>query len=167
MRRELLVAGMLVACCSAQAQLHAPDPDWKEAETPPPPALKVDKLVPFDMPSSLLRWGIDPGSVSIGSDGIVRYVVVARSDGGAVNAMYEGIRCNTAEVKVYARSYGGDWSVQRNADWKPLQVNGAQNHSLVIARNAACIGQGPNRSPEHIARDLGRGADTKFRPEIR
>ena len=38
---------------------------------------------------------------------MVRYVVVATSDSGAVNAIYEGIRCDTGRFKVYARHNGG------------------------------------------------------------
>ena len=36
----------------------------------------------------------------IGKDGIVRYVVVATSATGAVNAMYEGLRCDRAVLRV-------------------------------------------------------------------
>ena len=150
------------------AQLVDANLDWKEVEAPPPPALRKDGLVPINMGSSVLRWGVDPASITIASDRVVRYVVVAQGQDGAVNALYEGLRCGTGEVKVYARNSGDQWVTATGSDWKPLDVgNAATRHSLVIARNGVCIGGGTNRSPVEIARDLGRGVDSKFRPEYR
>jgi CNP1-like family len=160
----LLLAGATLA---SHAQLSDPNPDWKEAEVMPPP-LRTEKLVPITLRrGSVMRWGVDPASISIGGDGVVRYVVVAQGDAGAINALYEGVRCSTAEVKVYARSSGTDWVPARDADWKPLHGNGATVHSLTIARDGACVGHGANRSPEQIARDLGRPHDQRFRNEYR
>lgn len=158
----------LACSLPVHAQLANANPDWKEVEAPPPPALRTEGLVPIDMGSSVLRWGVDPASITVGNDRVVRYVVVARGEGGAVNALYEGLRCSTGEVKLYARSAGDKWVSATGADWKPLDLrNAATRHSVVIARNGACMGQGANRTPVDIARDLGRGSDNKFRPEYR
>ncbi|RYY94936.1 MAG: hypothetical protein EOO24_23785 [Comamonadaceae bacterium] len=157
----LLLAGMAGA---ASAQLTELDPDWKEAQVPPPPALRTGGLIEVEMPRSSLRFGVDPASFSIGADGIVRYVVVATSTTGTVNAMYEGIRCSTGEVKVYARhNPDSGWVATKNADWVPLNLTRNSHHSLQVARNGACIGHGPNRSPENIVRDLRGGPDMRFR----
>jgi len=157
----------LALCGAAHAQLVDVDPDWKEAAAPPPPALNTSRLVPLEMRGTELRWGVDPSSISIGPDGVVRYVVVAQSDSGAVNAIYEGLRCNTAESTVYARHAGDQWVPAPDREWKPIHGSGARRHTLLIARGGACMGHAPNRSPEHIAIDLGKPADTRFRPELR
>ena len=167
----LRMGAALLACvfCSlpVHAQLADPNPDWKEVEVPPPPALRKEGLVPLDMGSSVLRWGVDPASITIANDRVVRYVVVAQGQGGAVNALYEGLRCSTGEVKVYARYSGDKWVSATGSEWKPLDNNNAATrHSLLIARNGVCIAGGTNRSPVEIARDLGR-VDNKFRPEYR
>ena len=157
MRARDLAAVLLALCTSAAAQLVATDPDWKETEVPPPPVLKTDTLVPVEMGASELRWGIDPASISIGADGIVRYVVVAASSSGVVNAFYEGLRCASAEVKVYARHSGGSgWSPVRNTDWRPLSGT-SWRHSRQIAYAGACEGRSPNRSAERILRELRSG----------
>jgi len=163
MRLSRFALPLVLAASVALAQLTPVDPDWREAEAPPPPALKLDGLIPLEMPRSALRFGVDPASVSLGSDGIVRYVVVATSATGAVNALYEGLRCNSAEFKVYARySAGSGWTVAKDSPWRPLHNAQNSSHSLVIARTGACIGHGPNRSATQIVRDLRAPVDTRF-----
>lgn len=162
MRLDRLALALLVAAGVAQAQLTDVNPDWKEAEAPPPPPLRTAGLIPLEMPRSQLRFGVDPASVSIGNDGIVRYVVVATGAGGAVNGLYEGIRCNTGEFKVYARHTGGGWTAASGSDWRRLHDQPNSRHSLVVARTGACIGHGPNRSPAHVVRDLRAPAADRF-----
>jgi hypothetical protein len=168
MRRSLFFVALALFGAGAFAQLATPDVDWREAEAPTPPALNTDKLIELEMPRSSLRFGVDPASVSIGPDGIVRYVVVARSSTGTVNAFYEGIRCNTAEVKTYARhTPGSGWVKAQNADWKPLHEVSNSRHSLLIARSGACSGHSPNRTAATIVRDLRSPVDTRYENETR
>ena len=163
MRLRLFALPLVLAAWAAHAQLAPIDPDWREAEAPPPPALKLDGLVALDMPRSALRFGVDPASVSLGSDGIVRYVVVATSSTGAVNALYEGLNCNTAEIKVYARHYpDSGWTPAKDSPWRALQDGKSSNHSLVVARNGACVGHAPNRSASQIVRDLRAPVNRRF-----
>jgi hypothetical protein len=154
---------LLLGAWAAQAQLAPVDPDWREAEAPAPPALKLDGLIPLEMPRSALRFGVDPASVSLGNDGVVRYVVAATSATGAVNALYEGLRCSTGDFKVYARhNPGSGWTVVKDSPWRPLHNAQTSSHSLVIARTGACVGHAPNRSALQIVRDLRAPADTRF-----
>jgi hypothetical protein len=147
----------------AQAQVSTPDPDWKEVEAPPPAPLRLDRLIPIDIPGSTLRFGVDPASVVLTSDGIVRYVVVATSGSGAVNAFYEGIRCTTAETRVYARhNPDSGWVPVKDGQWRSLHETRPSHHSLAIARNGACLGAAPNQSAARIVRDLGGDVNWRF-----
>lgn len=164
MHHRLLALVLACAAGAASAQLTDPDPDWKELQVPPPPALRTDGLVELDMPNSSLRFGVDPASVSVGSDGIVRYVVVARSTSGTVNAIYEGVRCSSGEVKVYARhNPDSGWVPARTAEWQPIHATRNSRYSLHVARNGACIGSGPAGSAQQIVRALRSGPDLRFR----
>lgn len=155
---------LALACASAGGQTLLDNPDWREAEAPPPPALKVEGLIPLEIPGSGLRYGVDPASVSVASDRVVRYVVVASSATGAVNAMYEGIRCGTGEFKVYARhSPGSGWTAVKDSPWRSLHEQPASRHSLLIARTGACIGHGTNRTAADVVKDLRAPVDTRFR----
>jgi len=114
--------------------------EWVELPVSTGPAYSSAKLLPLDMPPGLsIRFGIDPETVTLGSDGVVRYVVVMRNASGSESALYEGIRCETREVKSYARhGASGDWVLQRDARWRPFTDPGPSQHAPVFARQAVC-----------------------------
>jgi hypothetical protein len=134
-----LLLSLLVLSASAQVET---DPDWKESLVPPPPAFNKDRLIPLSMPRYVsLQFGIDPATLVISSDAIVRYVVVATNSSGSVTAMYEGIRCATWEVKTYARTMSnGTWSLAKNPPWQMLNDDQPSKHALALARQAFCEG---------------------------
>ena len=168
MRLSICAVALTLAVSLSNAQLMPLDPDWRESAAPPPPALKLDGLIAIELPGSSLRFGVDPASITLGSDGVVRYVVVARSTSGAVNGLYEGLKCSTGEVKVYGRHIpDSGWRATNDAPWRPLHEQASSRHSLAIARSGACIGHAPNGSPEQIVRDLRSPIDTRFRTETR
>lgn len=137
------------------------DPEWREGEAPPPPSLRTAGLIPIEVSGGTeLRWAVDPQSVAVGADRIVRYVVVA-SAGSAVNASYEGISCDRAEYRVYARSGGQGWRIVE-AEWKSLFDGAEARHVRVIAKAGACQGHAPNGSAAQIVRDLRASPDRKF-----
>jgi len=134
---------MLAFCAVVHAEIVPLDPDWQETEVPPPPAFSRDKLLPLNMPIYVtLQFGVDPATISVSADGVVRYVVVASNASGSVNAFYEGIRCGTGEVKTYARaSNTGAWTLIKDAQWRGLTDNQPSKHAWVFARQAACEGR--------------------------
>jgi len=152
---SLAMPAMLAISSLALAQVPPVNPDRREIEAPPAPAFSVDGLIPLETPRSTLRYGVAPASVSLGPDGIVRYVVVATGPSGAMNALYEGIRCNTGEFKVYARyNAGSGWVTARDPQWQPLQAAAIPRHALTIARTGACVGHGTAISAAKIVSDL-------------
>lgn len=148
-----------VGAALAQSGFAGDDPDWKESDVPPPPAFDQKRLVPIEMPPFMsLQIGVDPATVAIGKDGIVRYVVVAGSkSGGAFNAFYDGIRCATGESKTYARYTAGAWQPLENPDWKKF-ADVRSNYTRAIARQGVCRGNAPRSSVtdmvEHIKRPV-------------
>ncbi len=141
--RMLVAALLLLLGAAAGAQLADPDPDWKETEVPPPPVFRTDRLIKLEMPRYLsTQFGVDPQTLQITPDGLVRYVIVATSPDGNTQAMYEGLRCLTGEVKTYARFGGsGTWSPVRDPQWRALSSNQASVHALALARQGACDGR--------------------------
>lgn len=124
------------------AQTYAlEDPaDWKEIETPPPPAFDLTKLITFEVSlNSQLVYGVDPATIQISNkDGVVRYVIVASNASGARNVMYEGIRCGTGEFKTYARYSGDKWTSVSKPEWKSMFGNMPSKHALRLAKAGVC-----------------------------
>jgi hypothetical protein len=133
----------LVLVSTAGAQHFAHPLDWVEGKVPAAPSYTTESLIPVDMPLYVsLKIGVDPATVSVGDDGVVRYVVVMRNAAGSINAAYEGVRCTTDEVKTYARASGtGDWTTVADPQWKSLTGNMPSRHAHAITRQGACIGR--------------------------
>ncbi|MGA0570144.1 CNP1-like family protein [Variovorax sp. VNK109] len=151
--RSLLTLALAAFGMSASfAQLNE-NPDWKEESAPQPPAFKTDGLIKVDMPNYLeLSYGVDPQTLTIGKDSVVRYVMVATSRSGTVNAMHEAIRCSTGEVKLYARYGSSGWLTDEKQEWRPMQS--AARHSWAAARQGICNGRAPQRTPQDIVRAM-------------
>ena len=134
---------LAVLASGAFAQLRADDPDWKEIDEPAAPAFSVNRLIPVDMPAHVtLQFGVDPATLTLTKDGVVRYVMVASSPGGATNAMYEGIRCATGEYRTYARaSASGPWRANAYTAWSPLDRSASSRAALSLAQQGVCNGR--------------------------
>lgn len=136
------VLGLCMACLApySEAQNTLENPNWVEVQVPPPPPYSKANLVPIEMPLYVsLKIGVDPSTVAVGADGIVRYVVVMLNSTGTANAAYEGIRCFTDEVKTYARmGSSGEWSMTSDPQWRPVNDNMPSRHAQAIARQGAC-----------------------------
>jgi hypothetical protein len=145
--KKIFWLGLALGALSASAQVVT-DPDWKETEIPLPPAFNKDRLVPIEMPKYVsLSFGVDPATLTLTPDGIVRYVVVASNATGSISAMYEGIRCATGEFKTYARyTSSGQWSSVQNPQWQGLEDNLPSKHAIALARQGVCEGRSASGS---------------------
>jgi hypothetical protein len=124
----------------AQQEYLLDTPEWAEDAVPPPPAFSSEHLIAIDMPPHVtVKVGVDPETIVVGKDGVVRYVMVMRNATGNTNAVYEGVRCTTDEVKTYARSgASGQWSMRANAEWKAVNDNQPSPHAQIFARQGGC-----------------------------
>jgi hypothetical protein len=140
---------------SANAALFD-NPDWKESDAPPPPKFEVSRMLEVDMPRNReLRYGVDPETIRITGDGVVRYVAIATRGGyrGPVNAFYEGLRCATGEMKTYARYTGEGWHEAKDPQWQDLGST-RSTHTLALARQAMCRSAAPRDSVDEMVRLL-------------
>ena len=154
--KSLALACLLGLSLTAWAQRDVELLDWKEVEVAPPPTFDASKLLDLEMSvNSSLQFGVDPASLSISSDGVVRYVIVASNASGARNVFYEGIRCATGEYKTYARyTPEGRWVKAENAEWRSMFGNMPSKHALQFARAGACNNAAPTLSVGEIVRHL-------------
>lgn len=113
---------------------------WKEiaVQLPAPPL--DENLIPFEVgPTATQLFAIDAKSLSVGSDGVVRYTLVAKSAGGAKNISYEGIRCQSKEKKLYAFGHpDGSWGRSRRDSWEPLKSDRIIPQQIALASDYFC-----------------------------
>jgi hypothetical protein len=113
---------------------------WQEVKTEIPPAPQAANLVSFYVsPTATMNFFIDVNSISAGKDGVVRYTLVSKSQGGAENISYEGIRCQTYENKLYAFGQkDGSWSRARLSSWKQISESSGNRQHAALAKDFLC-----------------------------
>jgi hypothetical protein len=149
--RSLLLAVAALAACSTSPPEEKSDWERKHEQAlqalpePPlslPPYAPRGELLEFTLgPTSSFRYFVDASSLSV-AEGIVRYVLVARSAEGVENVSYEGMRCASGEVRIYAVGRAGGWSGAPGAWRNPLAWH------RPLYREYFCRFKQPIRSPE-------------------
>jgi hypothetical protein len=122
--------------------------DWEDPETRPwtevqeaPPAFPEEaNLREFYVSGATRhRFFIDQASLQPGQDGVVRYVLVIRSEGGATNISFEGIRCATHEFKIYAIGrQDRNWSTPRQSPWRLIENKPMNRQHAALSRELFC-----------------------------
>lgn len=113
---------------------------WQEIEVKLPAAPKPDNLLPLYVSAATSnQFFVDASSLSVGADGVVRYVMVVRSAAGVNNVSFEGMRCETRERRIYASGrQDGTWSKARNNEWVRIQDVYANRHHAVLFLEYFC-----------------------------
>lgn len=155
-KQALLVLGIATLSFASQAQST-----WQESEVGLPGPVQRAQLIPFDMSTRTeLQFSVDASSISLGSDRVLRYVLVARSTSGAENILFEGLRCETGEARNYARWNATEqrWvPYSGSTPWRPLAGVAASLPAARLAYLAFCEGRTPTEPMERLLSDLRRG----------
>ena len=133
--------------------------NWKEIQTQLPPAPREQDLMGFSVSgASSYSFAVDRKALSIGSDGVFRYTLVATSPEGVRNVSYEGIRCQTREKKLYAIGQrDGSWVRSRNTAWSKIQEVGNNRQQAALMKDYFCPdGSAQQRLSDVLDRLKGR-----------
>ena len=159
------ILALLVAGC---ARAPGPQSDWEKQnaqrldgseEQPAPPAYPAaSDLIEFYVgPTVGFKFFVDPRSISVGRDKVVRYTLVARSQSGVENVAYEGMRC-PEEYRIYAVGRADrSWSL-RPGEWRPTQRGSAISSQYALARNFFCPHRDAVKTVAEAVDALQRGA---------
>lgn len=154
---------LVLALCQLPALAGSFDEDfeekpWEEAAVQLPPFPEEANLIPFRVGVlTETRYLLDGNSLSVGSDGVVRYTVLVVSGSGAQNVSYEGMRCATAERRLYAFGRSDKtWSKARNNQWVKIR-GGSNNHIVELFANYFCKPGAPALTGADDARRVLRG----------
>lgn len=148
---------LAVACSIAAAQTA----DDQSPTLPPFP--RDENLVRVQVEGvTNFEYFVDLESVSVGTDGVVRYTLVARSDGGATNVAYEGIRCEGRERKLYAIGRADKtWSAARSPKWAPISGLPINRLEATLNDGYFCPARIMVRSTEEARKRLRSGLDSR------
>lgn len=155
-RRLLLVflfGASLVGGVQADVSFGGPDdpdaPVWIEEDAVLPVFPQEANLLGFYVSEvTAHKFYIDASSLSVGKDGVVRYVLEVHTSGGATNISFEGIRCQTRELKIYASGrQDGTWASARNTKWRVIENKPVNRQHAALARDYFCPNGIPIQSP--------------------
>lgn len=147
-----VILGVLAGCAGSIAPSKAPkrgmpndiggvveEKQFREIEIALPSYPAESALLEFKpRRNSANSFYIDRDSVSIGADRVVRYTSVVKSPSGVRNTTYEGLRCKTAEFKVYAFGVKiGEWTMARDAQWRQIERSSA-NFRFALYKDYIC-----------------------------
>jgi hypothetical protein len=132
--------------------------NWVENKVDTLPPLPQDSsLLPFEVSGNTpLQFAIDRNSLSVGTDGVVRYTVVVTSPSGARNVNYEGIRCDTYEWRLYAglNADHDGWDRTVANEFSRIE-NGALNaYHAALYQDYLCANKIPTGNAKQIVENI-------------
>ncbi|UCV02942.1 CNP1-like family protein [Dechloromonas denitrificans] len=136
----LLVVLLLQGRVQADSEEDYETKQWQEIDVPLPVAPAEEKLQSFYVSMATdNKFFIDLATLNVGSDGVVRYVLVIVTPSGARNVTFEGMRCETRENRIYASGRrDGTWSKSRNSEWSRIKDVHANRHHAVLFLEYFC-----------------------------
>lgn len=113
---------------------------WKEIQARLPTFPRQENLARVQGGSaSPHSFFVDTSSISVGDDGVVRYTAVTRTEGGATNVTYEGMRCETREGKLYATGHAdGTWTRARDTSWQRIVLRDLKPYTFYLYQEVFC-----------------------------
>jgi hypothetical protein len=175
--RRLVAAAVAAIAATAAAQSHLqpkdnpgfePEKPWQELREVESPAFpRQENLREYYVgPATTNNYFIDASTLSVGSDGIVRYVLVVRTAGGATNVSFEGINCKDLTWKHYATGRSdGTWVKSRavRVEWRPIENKPVNRHHAALSRDYFCPASSAINNAEEgrNALRLGKHPDAK------
>jgi len=119
--------------------------EWKELEVPIPALAKDSefKLLAVTEADSRYQYYLAENSISLGTDGVMRYTVAVVSGNGVRNVFYEGLRCYTNEIKTYAYATNrGNFRPALNNRWRPVANKGVRAYQDFLTNGIICDADG-------------------------
>lgn len=155
--KPVLALLLLGAAATALAQMPGPygvkerntgyeeEAPWQEQQEVELPAFpKPEDLREYYVgPATTNKYFIDASTLAVGSDRVVRYVLVVKTSGGATNVSFEGIRCKERSWKHYAAGRSdGTWTRPRanRSEWRPIENKPVNRHHAALSRDYFCPG---------------------------
>jgi hypothetical protein len=162
---------VLAGCGSSQQPTNKDDgaftylldrkPIWTENKVDTLPPLPSEaNLLPFNVSENTpLKFAVDKNSLSVGSDGVIRYTVVVTSPAGARNVNYEGIRCDNYTWRLYAGINEDQTAWDRTVanDFQRIENGELNAYHAALYQDYFCSNKLPIGSAKVIAENIRYG----------
>lgn len=114
---------LAVAPVSAEEDDYEPAREWREGEVQFPSYPAPENLLSLYVSAATAnKFFIDGATLSVGADGVIRYVLVVETPQGGRNVTFEGMRCEARARRIYASGRAdGSWSKARKDEWVRIQ----------------------------------------------
>lgn len=156
----LLTATLLSVQALAQSNLDEVFDDkekpWLETVLQLPTRPLPENLLLFDIgPIASHSFAIDQKSLSIDDGDVIRYTIVSRSPSGTQNISFEGLRCQSLEIRRYAFGQAnGSWSRSHRDDWEPIASGVSNRPQETLARDYLCQGRTVGGTKDEILKRI-------------
>ncbi|WP_158935961.1 CNP1-like family protein [Burkholderia sp. S171] len=143
---------------SAFVYLMDRKPNWVENTVDTLPPLPQDaNLLPITVSENTpLSFFVDKNSLSVGTDGIIRYTIVVKSPAGARNVNYEGIRCDNYNWRLYASinedQTGWDRAVEN--DFRRIENGELNSYHAALYQDYFCANKLPMGPAKQIEQNI-------------
>jgi len=171
-----VAAGVLLAGCSSTknptpsdaSKSEGPKSDfqylfdrpstWTEKKVDTLPAMpQPGDLLPFNVSQNTpLQFALDGKSLTVDSDGVIRYTVVITSPSGARNVNYEGIRCEDYSWKLYAglNADHDGWDRTVENDWSRIENGDLNAYHAALYQDFFCSSKLPDGKADVILNNI-------------
>ncbi|QWD78169.1 CNP1-like family protein [Polynucleobacter sp. MWH-Svant-W18] len=96
-------------------------------------------LIPFYVSeTTIFKFAVDTDSISIGKDGVTRYIVVMTNPSGEKQAQYEGIRCDSFQWRLYGTLENNVWRENPLSSWRAIPTVVPNRYQAALAQGAFC-----------------------------
>lgn len=114
---------LAVAPVAAEEDDYEPAREWREGEVQFPSYPAPENLLSLYVSAATAnKFFIDGATLSVGADGVIRYVLVVETPQGGRNVTFEGMRCEARARRIYASGRAdGSWSKARKDEWVRIQ----------------------------------------------
>jgi hypothetical protein len=140
---SISVVSALMACAGDPLESgldpFAPMVFKEGATTMPLNPPNASTLIPFYVSQrTVFKFAVDTDSISIGKDGVTRYIVVMTNPSGERQAQYEGIRCDSFQWRLYGTLENDSWRENPLSSWRAIQTNVPNRYQAALAQGAFC-----------------------------
>ncbi len=141
-----------------ESRYEAPDtPKWREQRSDLPAYPEhLDRLLPLGISTGGHPYKIylDPASLSVGADGVVRFTSILISSSGVWNVTYEGMHCGEKTWRRLAYGSSGRWYRLDSTEWTHIDGRGINRFRKVLYKEYFCELSEQGESAEVLVRKL-------------